>query len=55
MTKEQLALKITKEMNKGRGKLQSFHAYQCIHNYFCDLSMDDLQGIAGQYGITVKS
>ena len=51
MTKEQLALKIARELSKGKGKLESFHAYQCICRYFSDLSMDDLEGIAGQYGI----
>ena len=53
MTKEELALKIAQEIYKGKGKLESFHAFQCIRGYFFDLSMDDLEGIAGQYGITI--
>ena len=53
MTKEQLALKIARKIYKGKGKLESFHAFQCIHNYFYDLSLDDLEGIAGQYGINI--
>ena len=53
MTKEQLAQKIAKAIYKERGKLESFHAFQCIRNYFSDLSMDDLEGIAGQYGINL--
>ena len=53
MTKEQLALKIAKEIYKDKGKLESFHDCQCIRSYFCDLSMDDLEGIAGQYGINI--
>ena len=53
MTKEQLALKIAGEIYKGKGKLESFQAFQCIRSYFYDLSMDDLKGIAGQYGIKV--
>ena len=53
MTKEQLALKIAKEIYKGKGKLESFHAFQCIRSYFFDLSKDDLEGIAGQYGINI--
>ena len=53
MTKDQLALQIAKKMHKGREKVESFHVFQCICNYFSDLSMDDLQAIAGQYGITV--
>ena len=48
MTKEQLALKIAREIYKGKGKLESFHAFQCIRSYFYDLSMDDLEGSAGQ-------
>jgi hypothetical protein len=54
MTKEQLALKIAREIYKGKGKLESFHAFQCICSYFSDLSMDDLEGIAGQYGININ-
>ena len=54
MTKEQLELKIAREIYKGKGKLASFHAFQCISSYFADLSMDDLEGIAGQYGINIK-
>ena len=50
---EQLALQIAREIHKGKGKLESFHAFQCIRSYFSDLSMDDLEGIAGQYGITI--
>ena len=53
MTKEQLALKIAREIYKGEGKLESFHSFQCIHSYFFDLSMDDLEGIAVQYGINI--
>ena len=53
MTKEQLALKIAREIHRGKGKLESFHSFKCIRSYFSDLSMDDLEGIAGQYGIKV--
>ena len=53
MRKEQLALKIAREIYTGKEKLESFHAFQCIHSYFTDLSMDDLEGIAGQYGINI--
>lgn len=53
MTKEQLTLKIAIELSKGKGKIESFHGFQCIRNYFSDLSMDDLEGIAGQYGINI--
>jgi len=54
MTKEQLALKIAREIYRGKGKLESFYAFQCIRSYFYDLSMDELEVIAGQYGINVK-
>tara|TARA_Y100001968_G_scaffold291651_1_gene296260 strand:+ start:1960 stop:2121 length:162 start_codon:yes stop_codon:yes gene_type:complete len=53
MTKEQLALKITRKIYNGKGKIESFNAFQSIRNYFYDLSMDDLEGIAGQYGINI--
>ena len=54
MTKEQLSLKIAREIYKGKGKLESFHSFQCIRSYFSDISMDDLEGIAGQYGININ-
>ena len=54
MRKDQLALKIARAIYKGKGKLESFHALQCIRSYFYDLSMDDLEGIAGQYGININ-
>ena len=54
MTKEQLAQKISREIYKGKGKLESFHDFQCICSYFYDLSMDDLEVIAGQYGININ-
>jgi len=53
MKKEQLALKIASEIDKGKGKLESFHAFRCISSYFADLSLEDLEGIAGQYGINI--
>ena len=53
MTKEQLALKIAREIYKGRGKLVSFNTFQCIRSYFSNLSIDELEGIAGQYGINI--
>ncbi len=53
MTKEQLALRIASEIYKGQEKLESYHAFQCIRSYFYDLSMSDLEGIAGQYGINI--
>ena len=53
MTKEQLALKIAREIYKRKGKLESFNAFQCVRNYFYELSMDDLEGIAEQYGINI--
>ncbi len=55
MTKEQLALRIAKEMQQGQEKPESFHSYQCVKNYFLDLEVDDLVGIAGQYGIGIEA
>ena len=54
MTKEQLALKIAREIYRGKGKLESFHTLQCVRSYFYDLSMDDLEGIASQYEININ-
>ena len=51
MTKEELALRITRAMYKDRRNLESFNAYQAIKGYFLDLEMADLIGVASQYGI----
>ena len=51
MTKEELALCITRAIYQDRRNLESFNAYQSIKSYFLDLEMDDLIGIASQYGI----
>ncbi len=53
MTKEELALQITRSMHKDCGQFESFNSYLCIKGYFLDLEMDDLIGIAGQYGVVV--
>ena len=53
MTKEELALRITRAMYKDRCNLESFNAYQAIKGYFLDFEMADLIGIASQYGIYV--
>ena len=51
MTKEDLALDISREMLKKRRSIENFASYECIRSYFFDLSMEDLIGIARQYGI----
>jgi len=53
MTKEELALRITRAMYKDGRNLESFNAHQAIKGYFLDLEMADLIGIASQYGINV--
>ena len=53
MTKEELALRITRAIYKDRRTMASFNAYHSIKSYFLDLEMADLIGIAGQYGIVV--
>ena len=53
MTKEELALRITRAMYKDRRNLESFNAYQAIKGYFLDLEMADLISITSQYGINV--
>ena len=55
MSKEELVLRITRAIYKDGRNLESFNAYQCIRGYFLDLEMDDLLGIAGQYGVKVNS
>ena len=47
MTKELFALKIAREIYRGKGKPESFQAFKCIRSYFSDLSMNDLKGTAG--------
>ncbi len=54
MTKEDLAQNISREIFKQKGCIESSNAYECIHSYFFDLSMEDLIGIASQYGIEVE-
>ena len=58
MTKDQLALKISLAMHKPpNARLDTLNAYlntyQCLCNYFQELSMDDIAGIATQYGIKI--
>ncbi len=58
MTKDQLALRISLAMHKPpHARIDSLNAYlntyQCLSNYFQELSMDDIAGIASQYGISI--
>ena len=58
MTKDQLAQQISMAMHKSpNARLDTVNAYlntyQCLCNYFKELSMDDLEGIASQYGVKV--
>ena len=58
MTKEQIALKISLAMHKEpetlRGSANAYlNTYQCLVNYFQELSIDDIAGIASRYGVTV--
>ena len=58
MTKDQLALKISLAMHTPpHARLDTFNAYlnthKCLCNYFQELSMDDIAGIASQYGVYV--
>ena len=55
MTKEELALQITRAMHKGCGQFGNFNAYLCIKGFFLDLEMADLIGIARQYRIVVPN
>ena len=51
MNKDDLAHAIALVMFKGGRGVESFNSYQSIRNYFLDLSMEDLLGIASQYGV----
>ena len=51
MSKKELALQITTAMHKGKSKIESFNAYQCIKGYLLDLEVEDLVGVATRYGI----
>ena len=53
MNKDDLALTITRTLFENSNSVESFNSYQCIRNYFLDLSMEDLLGIASHYGINV--
>ena len=51
MTKEELALRISRAMYKDCRDIDSFNACHAVKGYFLDLEMADLIGIASQYGI----
>ena len=58
MTKDQLALKISLAMHKSpHTRIDTFNAYlntyKCLCSYFEELSMDDIAGIASQYGVYI--
>ena len=46
--------RLLEKSTKGIGKLESFYAFKYIRSYFADLSLDDLEDIAGQYGININ-
>ncbi|KGG16120.1 MULTISPECIES: hypothetical protein [unclassified Prochlorococcus] len=56
MTKDQLALKISIAMHKPpKGRIETlnayFNTYKCLSNYFQELSLEDIAGIASSYGV----
>ncbi len=51
MKMDDLALEIARVMFSEDRCVQSFNAYNPIWNYFLDLSIEDLIGIASQYEI----
>ena len=55
MTKDELALCITRAMYKDCLNLESLNGYQVIKRYLLALEMADLIGIASQYGINAYS
>ena len=58
MTNDQLALKIYLAMHiPPHTRLDTFNAYlnthKCLCNYFQELSMEDIAGIASHYGVII--
>ena len=58
MTKDQLALKISLAMHKPpHARIDSMNAYlntyKCLCDYFQELSIDEITGIAHQYDVEV--
>ena len=58
MYKDQLAQQISLAMHKAHNaRLDTVHSYlntyQCLSNYFKELSIDDIEGIATKYGVKV--
>ncbi len=53
MTKEELAFCIARAMYKDRLHFERVSGCQVIQNYFLNLEMSDLIGVATQYGINV--
>ena len=51
MTKEELALRVTRAMYKDHRNLKSFNTYQATRGYLLALEMADLKGIASQCSI----
>ncbi len=53
MNHQELVKLIAKEMliKEGSGKLESFISLHCLCSYFSEISIDQLMGIASQYGI----
>ncbi len=56
MTKDQLAFSISLAMHNPRNASmdatsECLKTYKCLCNYFQDLSMDDIAGIASRYGV----
>ena len=51
MTKEDIALQITRAIYKDYHNLESFRSYQCVRRYLLDLEMTDLLFMADQYGV----
>ena len=51
MKKDHFAIEIARVMYKEERGFESFISYLCIRNYFPDLSLENLIGIASQYGV----
>ena len=53
MTQNELAITLARILllKEGGGKLESFESLLCLRSYFSELTIDELHGIAIEYGI----
>ena len=55
MNKGDIIFQIIRELNKRSTTYETRDGFSCIQNYFSELSIEDLIGVASQYGITCST